>query len=184
VSFRWRLVLAAFYVLTAVVLALVIPLALTVERRAESDFRSAVLGDAAVLAARTADLVPLASANPGGRAADRVGELVDESARERAERTVVVDASGRVLADSDRRAIAGTSYATEERPELRAALFEGASTSGSARARRSATSCSSSRSRSSTAGASPAPSASRRARARSARTFGRAGSGWPRSAPP
>jgi two-component system, OmpR family, sensor kinase len=124
-SFRWRLVLAAFYVLTAVVLALVIPLALTVERRAESDFRSAVLGDAAVLAARVADLVPLASANPGGRAADRVGELVDESARERAERTVVVDASGSVLADSDRRAIAGTPYATEERPELRAALFEG-----------------------------------------------------------
>jgi hypothetical protein len=57
-SFRTRLVLAAFYVLTAVVLALLIPLALTVERRAESDFRSAVLGDAAVLAARMADDVP------------------------------------------------------------------------------------------------------------------------------
>ena len=64
-SFRTRLVLAAFYVLTAVVLALVIPLALTVERRAESDFRSAVLGDAAILAARVADLVPQASVAPG-----------------------------------------------------------------------------------------------------------------------
>jgi signal transduction histidine kinase len=124
VSFRWRLVLAAFYVLTAVVLALLIPLGLTVERRAESDFRSAVLGDAAVLAARVADLVPQAS-DAGGRAGRRVGELVDESARERTERTVVVDAFGRVVADSDRLALAGTPYATEERPELRSALFQG-----------------------------------------------------------
>jgi len=125
VSFRTRLVLAAFYVLTAVVLALVIPLALTVERRAESDFRSAVLGDAAILAARVADLVPQASAAPGGRQAARISSLVEESARDRTRRIVVVDAGGRVLADSDGQAPRGMVYATEERPELRTALFEG-----------------------------------------------------------
>ena len=38
-------------------LALAVPLALTVERRTSSDFETAVLGDAAVLAARVADLV-------------------------------------------------------------------------------------------------------------------------------
>jgi signal transduction histidine kinase len=125
VSFRARLVLGAFYVLTAVVLALVIPLALTVERRAESDFRSAVLGDAAILAARVADLVPDASATPGGRAHRRVATLVEESAGDRARRIVVVDAQGRVLADSVGRARRGAFYATEARPELRTALFGG-----------------------------------------------------------
>jgi signal transduction histidine kinase len=117
VSFRTRLVLAAFYVLTAVVLALVIPLALTVERRAESDFRSAVLGDAAVLAARVADLVP--------QEPERVAAIVNESARDPTRRVVVVDGSGRVVADSEGLAVVGTPYASEQRPELRVALFEG-----------------------------------------------------------
>jgi signal transduction histidine kinase len=120
VSFRTRLVLAAFYVLTAVVLALVIPLALTVERRAESDFRSAVLGDAAILAGRVADLVPRSS-----RDRARIAAIVEESARDRTRRIVVVDAAGRVLADSDGRAPPGTPYATAARPELRTALFAG-----------------------------------------------------------
>jgi two-component system, OmpR family, sensor kinase len=124
-SFRARLVLAAFYVLTAVVLALLIPLALTVERRAESDFRSAVLGDAAILAARFADLVPRASVAPSSREAVRIAFLAEESARDRARRVVVVDATGRVLADSDGQAARGTPFASVERPELRAALFEG-----------------------------------------------------------
>ena len=124
-SFRARLVLAAFYVLTAVVLALVIPLALTAERRAESDFRSAVLGDAAILAARVSDLVPAASGTPGGRAARRVTALVAESVPDRTRRIVVVDAQGRVVADSAGQARRGTQYATQARPELRAALFGG-----------------------------------------------------------
>jgi two-component system, OmpR family, sensor kinase len=124
-SFRARLVLAAFYVLTAVVLALVIPLALTVERRAEADFRSAVLGDAAILAARIADLAPQASLRPAGREARRLLGIVDESARDRTRRIVVVDAAGRVLADSEGRAARGTLYATAGRPELRRALFRG-----------------------------------------------------------
>ena len=116
-SFRTRLVLAAFYVLTAVVLALVIPLALTVERRAESDFRSAVLGDAAVLAARVADDVP--------QARGRVAAIVNDGARDPTRRIVVVDASGNVIADSAGQAPVGTPFASEQRPELRVALFQG-----------------------------------------------------------
>ena len=116
VTFRTRLVLAAFYVLTAVVLALLIPLALTVERRAESDFRSAVLGDAAILAARIGDFLPR---DP------RVESIVQASARQRTQRVVVVDAAGSVVADSDGTAPAGTVFATSERPELRVAVFEG-----------------------------------------------------------
>src|SRR4029453_12128176 len=54
VSFRARLVLAAAYLVTAVVLALEIPLALNIKRRAEADFRSSVFGQAALLSARTA----------------------------------------------------------------------------------------------------------------------------------
>ena len=117
VSFRTRLVLAAFYVLTAVVLALVIPLASTVERRAESDFRSAVLGDAAVLAARVADFVP--------QAQGRVRAIVNEGARDPTRRVVVVDASGNVVADSAGQAPAGTPFASDQRPELGVALREG-----------------------------------------------------------
>jgi len=119
VSFRVRLLLGAFYVLTAVDLALEIPLALTVERRADSDFEAVVLGDAAILAARVSDLVGAAG---GG---ERLRELVAESAGARTQRIVVTDAQGRIVADSDGEAALGVFYATSERPELREALFRG-----------------------------------------------------------
>jgi two-component system, OmpR family, sensor kinase len=125
VSFRARLVLAASYLLTAVVLALAIPLALTVERRADSDFESAVLGDAAILAARVSDLVVTAGSRPGTPPPARLDRIVAESARVREQRVVVTDASGRLVADSDGAARSGVFYATLERPELRAALFQG-----------------------------------------------------------
>ena len=122
-SFRARLLLAAFYLLTAVVLALAIPLALTVERRADSDFESAVLGDAAILAARVADLV--VTAGSGAGSPPRLDAIVAESARGRGQRVVVTDGSGRVVADSDGASSRGVFYATLERPEFRAALFQG-----------------------------------------------------------
>ena len=123
-SFRARLLLAAFYLLTAVVLALAIPLALTVERRADSDFESAVLGNAAILAARVSDLVVAAGSRPGSPP-PRLERVVAESARVRQQRVVVTDAAGRVVVDSDEAARPGVFYATLERPELRAALFQG-----------------------------------------------------------
>ena len=119
-TFRTRLLLAAFYVLTAVVIALAVPLGLTVEKRTSSDFETAVLGDAAVLAARVADLVP---ANAAERRAIRA--LVGESIGARTERVVVTDAAGRVVVDSAGLARAGVPYASAARPELREALFRG-----------------------------------------------------------
>jgi signal transduction histidine kinase len=119
-SFRTRLLLAAFYVLSAVVIALAVPLALTVERRASSDLETAILGDAAILAARVADLVP---ADASERR--RIRALVEESAGARTERVVVTDAAGRIVVDSDGLARVGVPYASAERPELREALFGG-----------------------------------------------------------
>ena len=126
-SFRARLILAAAYLLAAVVLALEIPLALNVERRAESEFQSGVLASAAILAARSSDLV--AAANTGRAARRRTlrrpGELVGETTRGRDERVVVTDIRGRVLADSAGLAAPGAAYATRERPEFATALFQG-----------------------------------------------------------
>jgi two-component system, OmpR family, sensor kinase len=127
VSFRARLVLAAAYLLTAVVLALEIPLALNVERRATSEFQSAVLGNAAVLAARMSDLVAEAGARPRASAEQRrrVGEIAREATVGQSGRIVVADSRGRVLADTAGSARAGEPYATRERPELGVALFQG-----------------------------------------------------------
>ena len=122
-SFRARLVLAAAYLLTAVVLALEIPLALNVDRRATSEFQSGVLGNAAILAARVADLV---AASNGQTAAPRpsaaLERIVAGTPRAEGERILVVDGGGRLLADTASRADVGTVYATGERPELLAAL--------------------------------------------------------------
>jgi signal transduction histidine kinase len=125
VTFRSRLVLSAAYLLTAVVLALEIPLALNVEGRARSEFESAVLGRAAVLASQVSDLVVSATRSPRpATSAARVGALAK---RERAgkERIVVTDPQGRVVADTAGVARRGTAYATPTRPELRIALFGG-----------------------------------------------------------
>ncbi len=123
-SFRARLLLAAFYLTAAAVLALSIPLALTVERRADSDYEAAVLGDAAILAARVSDLV-VAATGPSTSPGPRLERLVAESARARDQRVVVLDASGRVVADSAGTASSGEAFATSGRPEFRTALFQG-----------------------------------------------------------
>jgi signal transduction histidine kinase len=123
VSFRARLVLAAAYLLTAVVLALEIPLALNVDRRATSEFQSGVLGNAAILAARVSDLVAVSN---GRAAAPRrsvpLEQIVAGTPRAAGERILVVDGRGRLLADTAGRGGVGTVYATGERPELLAAL--------------------------------------------------------------
>ena len=126
-SFRTRLVLAAAYLLTAVVLALEVPLALNVERRAASEFQSAVLGNAAILAARSADLVERAGVDAPDRAQNlrRLDALVGETSRVGAERIVVTDVRGRVLADAASLAAPGTTYATPRRPEFGVALSQG-----------------------------------------------------------
>jgi two-component system, OmpR family, sensor kinase len=115
VTLRARLVLGAAYLLAVVVVALEIPLALAIERRAESEFQSSVFGNAALLAARVSDAV--ARGNE-----DRVEEIVAGVQRRPGERILVVGGDGRVVADSSGTAPPNAPYATSERPELGAAL--------------------------------------------------------------
>jgi two-component system, OmpR family, sensor kinase len=122
-SFRARLVLGAAYLLTAVVLALEIPLALNIQRRAESDFQAAVLGRAALLSARVSDSVVAAESGSFAPVPARLTAVVDK-APATGQRVVVTDGRGRVLADSSGEAGTRELYATPERPEFSAALFE------------------------------------------------------------
>lgn len=114
-SFRARLVLAAAYLLAAVVVALAVPLALNVDRRATSELESDVVADAAVLSGRVANLVRIGATNQ--LAAVVADATVGDDAR-----TVVVNQSGVMLADSTGEAAAGEPFATTERPEFQAAL--------------------------------------------------------------
>ena len=102
-SFRARLVLASAYLLAVVIVALELPLALNVERRAESEFQSGVLGNAAILAAQSHEFVARATDS----SVRRLEQLVNETPRTRGERIVVTDAGGRVLVDSEAAAARG-----------------------------------------------------------------------------
>lgn len=120
-SFRAGLVIASAYLLAVVIVALELPLALNVDRRADSEFQSAVLGNAAILAAQSHEFV--ASGTDAG--VRRLQRLVDETPRAQGERILVTDAGGRVLVDSDGAAARGVQYANAERPEFGVALFQG-----------------------------------------------------------
>ncbi len=126
-SFRARLVLGAAYLLAVVVVALAVPLALNVDRRARSEVEAEVLASSAVLAARVSDLV--ARANPAPGSATPVTRTLRSIARQASvgegSRTLIVDADGAVLADSDGTATLGEPYATPDRPELSEALGAG-----------------------------------------------------------
>jgi len=124
VSFRTRLVLAAAYLVAAVVLALEIPLALSIERRADSDFQADVLGRTALLAARISDDVVTASQ---GASVDNaaLAQAVSSSEATPDERIVVTNARGRVLVDSTGEAATGSKFGTVERPEFGVALESG-----------------------------------------------------------
>ena len=116
-SFRAQLVLGAAYLLTAVVLALEIPLAINVERRAASELQAA----RSVAPPSWRPRSPTRS-RPGP---GRVARLVRDAAARADERVVAVNRRGRVIADSAGTATTGAAWATAERPELRAALLGG-----------------------------------------------------------
>jgi two-component system, OmpR family, sensor kinase len=114
VSLRARLVLALFYVLLLALVALAIPLALNVERRARSDFEARLGGQAQVIAASLSEALPRADAR-------RVlSPVVAEYARELGGRVIVTDGSGVLVADSTRPQAPRESYAS--RPEVARAL--------------------------------------------------------------
>ncbi|MGH2787692.1 MAG: ATP-binding protein [Actinomycetota bacterium] len=117
-SLRSRLVLTAGYLLVVVVIALVVPLGLSIQRRAVSEVEAGALGSAGILSARLSDLV-VAPTSPGARGAMR--RVVSEAA-EGVGRVVVVDASGAILEDSAGLAVRGTAYGTSRRPEFSVAL--------------------------------------------------------------
>jgi signal transduction histidine kinase len=114
VSLRGRLVLALFYVLLLTLVALAIPLALTVERRARADFEARLGDQARVISASIAESV----AGPNARRA--LEPAVREYARELDARVIVTDREGTLLADSTRRPAPPEEYAS--RPEVARAL--------------------------------------------------------------
>jgi signal transduction histidine kinase len=126
VSFRARLLIGAAYLVTAVVLALEIPLALNIQRRADSDFQASVLGNAALISAEVADSVATAASNQTGAVPPALARVVGEWSARTGDRVVVTDAHGVVLADSAGPGTVGTRFATTLRPEFGVALTEGA----------------------------------------------------------
>jgi len=133
VSLRTRLILAAAYLLVVVVVALEVPLAVNIERRAVFEFQSQVLGYAGVTASQIADQVGrITAAQTGSRPEPpRDVPLIDHltksygSQTDPASRVVVVDGFGNVISDSAGQAPPGTPYATSERPEFSAAMQSG-----------------------------------------------------------
>jgi signal transduction histidine kinase len=99
--------------MAVVIIALTIPFALTVERRAENELKSDEIAQAQAIANRLG-----APTAPSAGLTDylaKTSEVVQS-------RIIVVDAAGKLLADSEDRAAPGTLYATPGRPEIQQAL--------------------------------------------------------------
>jgi signal transduction histidine kinase len=111
VSLRARLLAAFAYVLVIVIVALTVPLALNLSKRVDAEIKSEARGQAQLL-----------SASAAGRLgnATELTRLVRRSATELGGRVIVVDARGRLLADSAGGGLRSTSYA--DRPEIARAL--------------------------------------------------------------
>ena len=103
-----------------------VPLAVNVERRATSQLEASVIGNASTLAANSANLVAQAGGRPAvaRRAPPELRRILKQATATEPGRVIVVDAEGRLLADSDGPA-AGHVYATPQRPELGAVLASG-----------------------------------------------------------
>jgi two-component system, OmpR family, sensor kinase len=113
-SLRARIVLALLYLLALAVVALAVPLALNVERRARSDFEARLGDQAQVIAASLSDAVTREDARQA------LAPIVREYGRELGGRVIVTDGSGTLLADSTRTPAPAEQYAS--RPEVARAL--------------------------------------------------------------
>jgi two-component system, OmpR family, sensor kinase len=111
VSLRARLVVAFTYVLVLVIVALEVPLAVNLPKRVDAEIK----GDAR-------DQAVLVAAGASGRLTDQreLNRLVETAERTLGGRVMVVDARGRVLADSAGPGTRGERYGT--RQEVRVAL--------------------------------------------------------------
>jgi two-component system, OmpR family, sensor kinase len=118
VTLRARLVVAFTYVLVLVIVALCVPLALNLSNRVDAEIRSE--------AHSQADLVAIGATS---RLSDRqqLQRLVDTAGDRLGGRVLIVNATGRVLADSEALSTRGDDYGS--RQEIRSAL-SGRSTQG------------------------------------------------------
>lgn len=112
-SLRSRLLIAIAYPLAVATLALALPLALNLRDRVRAEVREQAATQAALLAGTAAE----ALRERNGAELQRIAQ---EAAPRVRGRVVLVDAAGGLLADSDRSAAAGTTFAN--RPELARAL--------------------------------------------------------------
>jgi signal transduction histidine kinase len=111
VSLRTRLIAAFAYVLILVIVALAVPLSLNLSKRVDAEVRAEAAGQAQLVAA-----------SAGGRMddADELDRLANRTTESLGGRVVIVDARGRLLADSAGEGLEDEDYAT--RPEIAAAL--------------------------------------------------------------
>ena len=110
-TYRGRLLAAFAYVLVLVIVALLVPLALSTERRIDREVR-----------AQAADGAQLAAASASGRL-PKTGELdalAREVDRELGARVIVVNRTGALISDSQQPGVRGVAYGN--RPEIAAAL--------------------------------------------------------------
>ncbi len=134
---RTRLILSAAYLLIAILVALELPLARSVEHSQSTSFQSRELGFAGLLASRLSDPVArAASANSAAStafatASGDINQAIRAVAGEISKadlpspRILVVDASYVTLADTSGEFAAGTVVSTAGRPELGVAIAEG-----------------------------------------------------------
>ena len=112
-SLRARLLAAFAYALLVVIVALEVPLANNLADRIDAEVRGEAAEEASVLAAASSGRLDQPA---------YLERLARNSADQVSGRVVLVDASGRLLADSAGAAAVGQLYATDERPELPEAL--------------------------------------------------------------
>ena len=110
-SLRARLIAAFAYVLVLVIVALAVPLSLNLSKRVDAEVRAEAAGQAQLVAA-----------SAGGRLdnPDELDRLAARSSESLGGRVVIVDARGRLLADSAGEGLENEDYAS--RPEIAAAL--------------------------------------------------------------
>jgi two-component system, OmpR family, sensor kinase len=116
-SVRTRLVVAFTYISVTIIVALTIPLAVTLDRRARAELERENL----VRAGTIAQDVGAENLTPNRRRMLRA--IVQRSAEQADGRVIVVDAAGRLIGDSQGPAT-GDIYATLQRPEIVAALHD------------------------------------------------------------
>ena len=110
-SLRARLLLAFTYVLVLVIVALEVPLALNLTKRVDAEIKSEAHSQTELLAA---------GASSRMNDERQLSRLVESAGQTLGGRVIVVDARGRVLADSAGQSTEGDDYGS--RPEIRRAL--------------------------------------------------------------